>query len=99
MTKRLPPRGDHQPDLFSANFADIPIRDQRDTIDAGPEDVAVNYLRAEYSGKAAEAYAYLSAEDRNVKGVGNNGGDARLAEEIANPIRSLGAGALPPATG
>ena len=33
MTKRLPPRGDHQPDLFAANFADIPIRDQRDTME------------------------------------------------------------------
>jgi len=33
MTKRLPPKGDQQPDLFSANFADIPIRDQRDTME------------------------------------------------------------------
>jgi plasmid replication initiation protein len=33
VTKRLPPRGDHQPDLFAANFADIPIRDQRDTME------------------------------------------------------------------
>src|SRR6202521_4043552 len=33
MTKRLPPRGDHQPDLFAANFADRPIRDQRDTME------------------------------------------------------------------
>jgi plasmid replication initiation protein len=33
MTKRLPPKGDHQADLFSANFADIPIRDQRDTME------------------------------------------------------------------
>jgi plasmid replication initiation protein len=33
MTKRLPPRGDQQPDLFAANFADIPIRDQRDTME------------------------------------------------------------------
>jgi plasmid replication initiation protein len=33
MTKRTPPRGDHQPDLFAANFADIPIRDQRDTME------------------------------------------------------------------
>lgn len=33
MTKRLPPRGDHQPDLFAANFADIPIRDQRETME------------------------------------------------------------------
>src|ERR1700736_171114 len=33
MAKRLPPRGDHQPDLFAANFADIPIRDQRDTME------------------------------------------------------------------
>src|SRR5258708_8182683 len=33
MTKRLPPKGDYQPDLFAANFADIPIRDQRDTME------------------------------------------------------------------
>jgi hypothetical protein len=33
MSTRLPPRGDHQPDLFAANFADIPIRDQRDTME------------------------------------------------------------------
>jgi plasmid replication initiation protein len=33
MTKRLPPRGEHQSDLFAANFADIPIRDQRDTME------------------------------------------------------------------
>jgi plasmid replication initiation protein len=33
MTKRLPPRGDQQVELFAANFADIPIRDQRDTME------------------------------------------------------------------
>jgi plasmid replication initiation protein len=33
MTKRLPPKGDRQADLFAANFADIPIRDQRDTME------------------------------------------------------------------
>jgi plasmid replication initiation protein len=33
MTKRTPPRGDQQADLFAANFADIPIRDQRDTME------------------------------------------------------------------
>jgi plasmid replication initiation protein len=33
MTKRLPPREDQQADLFAANFADIPIRDQRDTME------------------------------------------------------------------
>jgi plasmid replication initiation protein len=33
MSKRVPPKGDHQPDLFAANFADIPIRDQRDTME------------------------------------------------------------------
>ena len=32
MTKRKPPKG-NQPDLFAANFADIPIRDQRDTME------------------------------------------------------------------
>jgi plasmid replication initiation protein len=33
MAKRPAPRGDHQPDLFAANFADILIRDQRDTME------------------------------------------------------------------
>ena len=33
MTKRTPPRGDCQPDLFTPNFADIPIRDQRDAME------------------------------------------------------------------
>jgi plasmid replication initiation protein len=33
MSKRLPPKGDIQTDLFAANFADIPIRDQRDTME------------------------------------------------------------------
>lgn len=33
MSRRPPPKGDQQPDLFAANFADIPIRDQRDTME------------------------------------------------------------------
>jgi plasmid replication initiation protein len=33
MSIRVPPKGDQQPDLFAANFADIPIRDQRDTME------------------------------------------------------------------
>ncbi|QVL30786.1 replication initiator protein A [Telmatocola sphagniphila] len=33
MPRRLPPKGDFQPDLFAASFADIPIRDQRDTME------------------------------------------------------------------
>ncbi len=33
MSKRSQPKGDNQPDLFTANFADIPIRDQRDTME------------------------------------------------------------------
>ena len=33
MSKRRPPKGEIQPDLFNANFADIPIRDQRDTME------------------------------------------------------------------
>ncbi|MDX2199483.1 MAG: replication initiator protein A [Phycisphaerae bacterium] len=33
MVRRTPPRDDHQPDLFAASFADIPIRDQRDTME------------------------------------------------------------------
>ena len=33
MSKRQPPPSDIQPDLFAANFADIPVRDQRDTME------------------------------------------------------------------
>ena len=33
MTSRAPQSKDHQPDLFAASFADIPIRDQRDTME------------------------------------------------------------------
>jgi plasmid replication initiation protein len=33
MVRRLTPRGDNQPDLFAASFADIPIRDQRDMME------------------------------------------------------------------
>lgn len=33
MTQRHPPKGDAQPDLFVAAFADIPIRDQKDTME------------------------------------------------------------------
>lgn len=33
MARRLPPRHDQQPDLFAASFADIPVRDQRDTME------------------------------------------------------------------
>jgi hypothetical protein len=32
MSVRPPPRGEQQPDLFAASFADIPIRDQRDRV-------------------------------------------------------------------
>lgn len=33
MRRRISPNGDHQPDLFAASFADIPVRDQRDTME------------------------------------------------------------------
>jgi plasmid replication initiation protein len=33
MARRQPPKDDQQPDLFAASFADIPIRDQRDTME------------------------------------------------------------------
>ena len=33
MAKRQPPISDIQPDLFAASFADIPVRDQRDTME------------------------------------------------------------------
>lgn len=33
MARRPPPKGDEQGDLFAAYFADIPVRDQRDTME------------------------------------------------------------------
>jgi plasmid replication initiation protein len=33
MTRRTPPKGTNQPDLFAASFADIPIRDQKDMME------------------------------------------------------------------
>ena len=33
MSKRIAPKGDHQPDLFTPPFVDIPIRDQRDMME------------------------------------------------------------------
>ncbi len=33
MARRPPPRGDSQPDLFAACFADVAVRDQRDTME------------------------------------------------------------------
>jgi len=33
MARRPPPSADRQPDLFAASFADIPVRDQRDTME------------------------------------------------------------------
>jgi plasmid replication initiation protein len=33
MARRSPPTNDQQPDLFAASFADIPVRDQRETME------------------------------------------------------------------
>src|SRR6266481_4431474 len=33
MVRRAPPKGDTQPDLFAASFADIPVRDQKDMME------------------------------------------------------------------
>jgi plasmid replication initiation protein len=33
MARRPPPSRDYQPDLFAASFADIPVRDQKDTME------------------------------------------------------------------
>ncbi len=33
MAKRTPPKSDQQPDLFSASFTDLPIRDERDIME------------------------------------------------------------------
>jgi plasmid replication initiation protein len=33
VSRRIAPRGDRQPDLFTPSFADIPVRDQRDTME------------------------------------------------------------------
>jgi hypothetical protein len=45
MTKRHPPNGDHQPDLFAASFTGIPIHDPRDTMERPLQGVQPNSVQ------------------------------------------------------
>jgi plasmid replication initiation protein len=64
MTKRLPPRGDHQPDLFAANFADIPIRDQRDTMERPFFSLAKKPRFAPIEYKVGDVWVEVSANPK-----------------------------------
>jgi len=64
MTKRLPPRGDHQPDLFAANFADIPIRDQRDTMERPFFSLAKKPRFAPIEYNVGEVWVEVSANSK-----------------------------------
>jgi len=64
MSKRLPPRGDHQPDLFSANFADIPIRDQRDTMERPFFSLAKRPRFAPIEYKVGDVWVEVSANPK-----------------------------------
>ncbi|MGH2602032.1 MAG: hypothetical protein ACRDJ9_21925, partial [Dehalococcoidia bacterium] len=48
----------------------------------GPGQVATDYLRSEFAGKRAEAYAYLSADDRTVRTLAEYSADAGALGEV-----------------
>ena len=55
----------------------------------GPAQVATAYLRADLIGKRAEAYTYLSADDRAVKSLSEYSGEgAALGEAIGKMIEA-----------
>jgi plasmid replication initiation protein len=64
MTKRLPPKGETQPDLFSGNFADIPIRDQRDTMERPFFSLAKKPRFAPIEYRVGDAWVEVSANPK-----------------------------------
>ena len=64
MTKRRPPSSDIQPDLFAANFADIPIRDQRDTMERPFFSLAKKPRFAPIDYHVGEAWVEVSANPK-----------------------------------
>src|SRR5580704_11943493 len=64
MSKRLPPQGNQQADLFAANFADIPIRDQRDTMERPCFSLAKKPRRAPIEYSVGDVWVEVSANPK-----------------------------------
>jgi len=64
MTKRTPPRGDQQADLFAANFADIPIRDQRDTMERPFFSLAKKHRYAPIEYSVGDVWVEVTANSK-----------------------------------
>jgi plasmid replication initiation protein len=64
MSKRLPHRGDIQPELFAAHFADILIRDQRDTIERPFFSLAKKHRFAPIEYHVGDVWVEVSANPR-----------------------------------
>ena len=60
MTRRIPPKGDEQLDLFVAVFADIPIRDQRDMMERPFFSLAKNPRSKPIEYKVGETWVEVS---------------------------------------
>src|SRR5262249_28604245 len=61
MSIRPPPRGDSQPDLFAATFADIPIRDQRDMMERPFFSLAKTPCQAPIEYSVGDVWVKVSA--------------------------------------
>lgn len=61
MTRRVPPAGDQQPDLFAATFADIPVRDQRDMMERPFFSLAKRPRLAPIKYRVGDAWVEVSA--------------------------------------
>jgi plasmid replication initiation protein len=64
MVRRPAPRGDKQPDLFAASFADIPIRDQRDTMERPFFSLAKKPRLAPIEYKVGNVWVEVSANSQ-----------------------------------
>lgn len=61
MARRTPPTGDEQPDLFAATFADIPVRDQRDTMERPFFSLAKRPRHAPIEYRVGDVWVEVSA--------------------------------------
>ncbi|AMV40226.1 replication initiator protein A [Planctomyces sp. SH-PL62] len=64
MAKRPPPPSDSQPDLFAASFADIPIRDQRDTMERPFFSLAKKPRHAPIEYQVGDVWVEVSANPK-----------------------------------
>lgn len=64
MSRRRPSRQDHQPDLFAASFVDIPVRDQRDTMERPFFSLAKRPRIAPIEYKVGDVWVEVSANPK-----------------------------------